>query len=200
MKLARNKVVTSFFGLFGGLAIGLIVSLVGALPAMAANSVLTPEPDLLEAERAFQLRARWQDAKTVELEYAIADQYYLYRDRFRFAVNGVPVSMAKYKFPAGKMKADATFGKVVTYRNSVRILLPVALTGNSSTSSVTQPVKLDVTSQGCADAGICYPPLKQTLLLARGDSAFVHPEGSAESLAFSNAKPTSLIDRLKQGK
>ena len=200
MKLARIEVVTSFFGLFRGLAFGVVVSLVGALPAIAANALLKTEPDLLEAERAFQLRARWQDANTVELQYAIADQYYMYRDRFRFSVNGVPLVLARSKFPAGKMKTDATFGSVVTYRDSVRLLLPLALTSRGTNRSGTEPIKLDVSSQGCADIGVCYPPLKQTLLLARGSSAFVQPEAPTEVIGFSGAKPTTLSDRLKLGK
>lgn len=131
-----------------------------------AAGVHAAEPDLLPAEEAFRVTATMKDAKTVALDFQIADGYYMYRNRFR--VEGLEgAKLGKAVLPAGKMKQDATFGRVETYRKSVRMLLPVA--------SASGPLKLRVTSQGCADAGVCYPPQKHDFALAADSRNIVMP-------------------------
>ena len=108
----------------------------------------------LEPEQAFQFSAQAIDSKIIEVRYRIADGYYLYRERFKFALDpatsggatlGAPV------FPKGEIKFDETFGKNVEhYRHEVVVRIPV--------QGATGAVTLLSTSQGCADAGLCYPP------------------------------------------
>jgi thioredoxin:protein disulfide reductase len=64
------------------------------------------------------------------------------------------------ELPAGKMKTDEFFGKVETYRGMLVVKLPL------SGATARQMVVLAAESQGCADAGVCYPPNRQTLTLA----------------------------------
>ncbi|MCK9380351.1 MAG: protein-disulfide reductase DsbD [Sulfuritalea sp.] len=104
----------------------------------------------LPPEQAFRFSARTIDAGTIEARWEITDGYYMYRDKFKFALEGGTLGAAK--LPPGKIKEDELFGKVETYRKEVKILLPVEAAG---------PVTLKVVSQGCWDGGICYPPLKQ---------------------------------------
>ena len=160
-----------------------------------------PVPELLEAEKAFSVSARLADDKTLELRYFIADGYYMYRDRFRFSINGQPVSMSRKAWPTGRWKQDATFGKVVTYRNSVRLLFPAFMTVLDGTQTGHEPLRLIASSQGCADVGICYPPLRQTLLLVPGSSAWVGPQDEF-SAGFSHERrsDSGLTDYLKSGK
>lgn len=177
-----------------GISLMLCNGLARAAPAVA-------EPDLLEAEKAFPVTARLVGDNTVELRYSIAAGYYMYRDRFRFAINGQPVSLAKKAWPAGKMKDDATFGRVVTYRNSVRLLLPVVSPTGGTAANGQESLTLTATSQGCADAGVCYPPLRQTLILPAGSSAWINPQEATVS-SFSKDRPpgSGLSDRLSNGK
>ncbi len=116
------------------------------------------EPELLEAEQAFRFSARLLDAATVEVSYHIADGYYMYRDKFRFrAESGGKVGTAQ--FPAATMHVDPLFGNVATYRKTVLIRLPVADLGPD------RKLALTVIAQGCADAGVCYPPMTSRLVL-----------------------------------
>jgi thioredoxin:protein disulfide reductase len=111
--------------------------------------------DLLEPEKAFRFSTRVLDANTVEVRFVIAEGYYMYRERFRFA--GDPGSKAKLgapQFPPGIRKKDEFFGEVETYRKQVVIRLPV--------ENAEGLLKLKVTSQGCADAGVCYIPMENT--------------------------------------
>ena len=107
--------------------------------------------DFLEPQKAFQFSARPLDAKSVEVRFEVAPGYYLYREQFRFAATGA--SLGTPVLPAGKIKFDETFQKnVETYRGDVRIVVPVEQAGGD--------FKLLTTSQGCADAGLCYPPMQ----------------------------------------
>ncbi|MBL0124349.1 MAG: protein-disulfide reductase DsbD N-terminal domain-containing protein [Betaproteobacteria bacterium] len=177
----------------------LAVAAISIRPARAVAP--NREPDLLEAEKAFAVRARLVDAKTLELRFAIANGYYMYRDRFRFAVNGQPVSLSRQAWPTGKWKQDASFGKVVTYRHSVRLLLPLPTTVLDKTQSGHESLTLAVSSQGCADAGICYPPLRQTLALAPGSATWVTAQGELSTGFSHGGTPGSaLSNQLTGGK
>ena len=125
------------------------------VPALAANKAQASQtdPELLESEAAFRFSAKLLDAKTVEVRFAIADGYYMYRDKFRFLADPGPASLGKADLPKGKVKVDPTFGKVETYRKTVTARLPVAGLPPDGKLSIT------VISQGCADAGVCYPPM-----------------------------------------
>jgi thiol:disulfide interchange protein DsbD len=120
---------------------------------------------LLPPEQAFRPSAIALDGQTVEVRFDIADGYYLYRDKFRFAVEPDTLRLGTPALPPGKEKMDDTFGQVEVYYREVAIRLPV-----ERNSSGNLPLVLHVTSQGCADLGVCYPPLKQTLSVELFDS------------------------------
>src|SRR5262245_20294113 len=109
------------------------------------------EADLLEPEKAFRFSAETADASTVEVRFAIADGYYLYRDRFRFEATGA--RLGKAEFPPGLKHKDEFFGEQVIYRKEVRVRLP---------AEAAAPFTLKVVSQGCADAGVCYVPMESS--------------------------------------
>jgi thiol:disulfide interchange protein DsbD len=113
--------------------------------------------ELLEVDKAFRLSARALDAATLEVRYDIAKGYYMYRDKFAFALEPATVKAGTPQLPPGKVKKDEFFGDVETYRKEVVIRLP--FTAPEGLDAVT----LKATSQGCADLGVCYPPNPQTL-------------------------------------
>ena len=126
----------------------------GPLPVHAAGV------DLLPPEQAFRFSARALDDRTLEARFAIADGYYLYRDKFNFAVTPEGAVLGAPDIPAGKVKTDEFFGTVETYRGTVVVKLPL------SGAVAGQTVVLAADSQGCADVGVCYPPSRQKLTLA----------------------------------
>jgi thiol:disulfide interchange protein DsbD len=130
--------ISRIFTFIGALLLGWAAS---SAPARAADDFLPPE-------QAFQLSARMLDARTVVVHYAIADGYYMYRERFKFSAEGVKLGAPQ--IPPGKIKFDETFNKnVETYHKGVEIRIPVEGSG---------AFVLNVTGQGCADKGLCYPP------------------------------------------
>jgi len=124
------------------------------LTGPAAAQWLKKTDELLEPEKAFRFTARPLDG-WIEVRFAIADGYYMYRDRFRFDAQG-DVQLGKPELPAGLSHKDQFFGEMQIYRKEVRIRLPVQGSG---------AVDLKVTSQGCADLGVCYVPMESSASL-----------------------------------
>ena len=130
--------------------------------AVMATSVATTaeaQLKLLEPERAFAFSVQALDEKTVEARFAIASGYYLYREKLQFSVEPATLLSAP-ALPSGKVKDDEFFGKVETYRGKLAVRL--SLNGIPPGAKVT--VKAE--SQGCADAGVCYPPQVQNVTVA----------------------------------
>jgi thiol:disulfide interchange protein DsbD len=135
-------------------------------PLLFLLSALLHADEFLDPAVAFKPSARAIDGQTIEVRFAIAPDYYLYRDKFRFAAEPATVQLGTAILPPGKEKHDETFGKVEVYYQEAVIRLPV-----ERNSSGPLPLTLKVTSQGCADAGICYPPQQQKLSLELPDPA-----------------------------
>ncbi len=138
----------------------------------------------LMPDEAFKLSARMLDANTLRAEWEIADEYYLYRDKFKFEPQDSSVSLGEASYPKGKIQDDEFFGRMEIYRKHVAIDIPVSGASGSLT--------LDITSQGCADMGICYPPQTKTVTLdipAAGttsdDSSAFNPLGALKKLGAS---------------
>jgi thiol:disulfide interchange protein DsbD len=135
-------------------------ALLTALLGSVATAAIAAGAELLPAEQAFRLSARALDDHTLEARFAIADGYYLYRDKFKFVVTPEGAVLGVPELPPGKVKTDEFFGKVETYRGTVVVKLPL------SGAAAGQTVVLAADSQGCADVGVCYPPTRQKLTLA----------------------------------
>ena len=134
---------------------------VALIAAGAAGAAGLPggEPKLLPPEQAFRFSARALDARTLEARFDVADGYYLYRDKLAFAVEPADVGAGAPVLPDGKRKHDEFFGDVETYRGRVVVRLPIARAAPGAS------LLLKADSQGCADAGVCYPPTVQQVRL-----------------------------------
>ncbi|AKK69166.1 protein-disulfide reductase DsbD family protein [Xanthomonas translucens] len=149
-----------------------------AFPALAVD-----EKDLLPVDQAFVLTAQAPERGRIELHWKIAEGYYLYRHRIAVRVLGGFKPNPTLQLPAGHKKTDPYFGEVETYRGAL----------NAVQSGVADPattsVQVEVRYQGCADAGVCYPPQKRVLKVALPAAASSPLPGSAQGAAGPAAKP-----------
>lgn len=139
-------------------------ALISAIFAILCVTILPTSwavnPDtLLKPEEAFKLSVEPISATELRVRFDIVEGYYLYKHRFNFSSATPTVTFASATIPEGKKKHDEFFGDVETYRRRVDITVPFA----TNTDYVNGPISLIVGSQGCADAGLCYPPQKQTV-------------------------------------
>lgn len=129
-----------------------------ALPALSAHAV--DEADLLPVDQAFALSASATSRDRIEVQWKVAEGYYLYRHRTSVEVEGAGFTGAQLQLPKGKAYRDEFFGDVETYHQD----LTGVLVGKAAAES--ERITLKVKYQGCADAGICYPPQTRKLVVA----------------------------------
>ncbi len=120
-------------------------------PTGTSGSNPFAQPDFLPVEEAYQLAVEPTDDGRVRLYWRIAEGYYLYQHAFDFRLErGGESLQVSAEVPPGLARSDEFFGDVQVYYNEVEVLL-----------QVREPpgfARLSVQSQGCADAGLCYPP------------------------------------------
>ncbi|WP_376785045.1 protein-disulfide reductase DsbD [Achromobacter insolitus] len=161
------------------------------------------EAEFLEPEKAFIFSAEMVAPETLELRYRVAPGYYMYRERFGITISPIgAATLGDAIYPKGEVKYDPTFEKdMEVFHQDVVIRVPVAAGG--------QPFTLTVTAQGCADAGLCYPPMDSSVKLTpvAGGYALAGPGGAAAAAtgassasggfgALVNAGDTGLADAL----
>lgn len=128
------------------------------------------QEDLLPPDQAFKFKAEAVSPDKLKATWEIADGYYLYRDRFGFETETSGLTLDKPEFPTGESKEDPNFGKIEVYHKSVEIEVPIE---RGQTAAKAVELALNVKYQGCADAGLCYPPQRKSasVMLAAADSA-----------------------------
>ncbi len=153
-----------------------------------------PAEDFLPPEQAFRFSARAVAPDAIELSWAIAPGYYMYREQFRFVADPPEVALGDPQLPPGQVKFDQTFDKEVeTYRDKVAARLTIP-TGTA--------FALAVTSQGCADAGLCYPPAEHKVRVVAASTPGGLPQiegatgGGLRWSAFAGADDVGLADML----
>lgn len=135
------------------LLLGLV--LLWAIPAWA---LLPGGQEFLPPDQAFQLQAERIDEDRVRLHWTIAEDYYLYRHAL--AVEPGPdgrLEPGEMTLPDGLIQEDEYFGRTEVYYDELTVNVP--LTGEARQAGG----ELQVTHQGCADAGLCYPPQTSTV-------------------------------------
>jgi len=124
-----------------------------SIAVWTGGAAAAKDAELLDPEIAFRFSAQLVNPKTIEVRYAIANGYYLYRDKFHFQLTPGEGKPGSINYPEGKIKHDPLFGKVATYRKSVKFIIPI------DAAPADGRISLTAVSQGCADAGVCYTPM-----------------------------------------
>lgn len=157
-------------GLSSLLLLGLLFTLLAVTPARAAQD------ELLEPEQAFTFSATALNDKTLRADLGVAPGYYLYRDRIRFELKADGTRLGEYALPAGKAKKDPTFGDVQIYPAPLSLELPL------TAPAPGQAVTLIAHVQGCAEVGVCYPPLVLESALTLPGEASANPLAQLKAL------------------
>ena len=120
-------------------------------------------PDFLPPEKAFKVEATWPEkSNQIEIEFLPAKGYYIYQESLQFELGSELGKLVNIKpaLPKGIEKFDETFQKKMQiYKQPFMVLL-------QAKPQPSKPIHIEVTLQGCAEAGICYPPMTLKFLLA----------------------------------
>ncbi|MFT5085390.1 MAG: thiol:disulfide interchange protein [Lentisphaeria bacterium] len=120
----------------------------------SAEATFSDEQEFLAVEQAFQVLPSAEDT-SLSLLWTIHSGYYLYQHQFKIqARNANTVENLDLTFEKGKFKYDEFFDKELTvYYHNTQVTAPLP--------GISPPYELKISSQGCADAGLCYPPRNQ---------------------------------------
>jgi thiol:disulfide interchange protein DsbD len=169
------------------------IPLVAAFLFIVGNTVAAPE--FLPPEKAFQAEATWAvNTNDIELEIFPAKGYYIYQESLHFKMGSEAnkLGLVKASLPAGIEKFDETFQKKMqVYKQAFLLTL-------DKKAEVGKPLYLELELQGCAEAGICYPPMTLKFLLAGpGVKAGPIPE-LLDGASNSSKKAFSLMDLWRE--
>src|SRR5580765_5463699 len=120
----------------------------------------------LPPDQAFRVSANADGPNKVQVNYVIAQGYYLYQSRLKFATTSPGITLGKPELPAGDTKQDEYFGKQIVYHAGF-----VARLGVTRAPSAGNTVALAVTYQGCAEKGLCYPPITKPFTVSLAPAA-----------------------------
>ena len=133
-----------------------------ALLVLLSAHVLAAQ-DFLPPEKAFRVEATWlENSNQIEIEFLPAKGYYIYQESLKFEAGSQAEKLMNIRpsLPMGIEKFDETFQKKLqVYKQPFMVLLEVKPVSG-------KPIHIDVSLQGCAEAGICYPPMTLKFLLA----------------------------------
>jgi thiol:disulfide interchange protein DsbD len=174
--------------LAGALAFAASDPLAGGGTPLSRFGAAAGEPQFLPVDEAFVFSAL-QDGDRLLLRWQMPDGYYLYRERFEFVPeDAAALGLGKAELPDGKRKQDEYFGEVEVYYHGVDASVPLLPRRPAGSSRV------GVTYQGCADAGLCYPPETRwvdvdTTRLAAAAAGSAAPDAAAASAGSAMAAP-----------
>jgi thiol:disulfide interchange protein DsbD len=135
------------------------------------------EDELLPAEQAFQPEVEVVDGGTLAARWVIAEGYYLYRHKFEFVLEPVEgVTLLPAELPEGEHKTDEFFGEIQVFHNEANAVIALQRSDNAAT-----PVSLTLKYQGCAEIGVCYPPMSRTFELLLPAAAAASPASATTS-------------------
>ncbi|WP_207285773.1 protein-disulfide reductase DsbD [Pseudomonas sp. FW300-N2A2] len=139
--------------------------------AQAGTNPFETKPEFLPVEKAFVFTSERLESGETQLYWQITDGYYLYQKRLKF--DGLPAELHPV-LPEGESHSDEFFGEQPVYRQGLELKIPAGATG-----------QIKVGFQGCADAGLCYPPQTQVVDLGGSVVASAANEAPDQALASS---------------
>lgn len=134
-------------------------ALLPAGPAGAAG--LAHADEFLPPEQAYEYLVE-PHAGALLVTYNIRDGYYLYRKRMGFATDTPGITLGAAQYPPGLPHKDEYFGEQEIYRGTAAFSVPYTVAAGAAPAALELKLKL----QGCADAGLCYPPQTWTTRVA----------------------------------
>ena len=164
-----------------------LVQLLFLLLSSVALSGLVSAKEFLPPEKAFIVEATWlPNTNQIAIEYRPVSGYYIYQEslQYRLFINDKPSAPKSIQIPRGVEKFDETFGKKMEiFPKPFEVVLGFTQTPQSG-------IRLEIDLQGCADGGICYPPMTyQYFIAAPGVRVAPIPEGDAAPTRSSNPTP-----------
>ena len=146
------------------------------------------QPEFLAPDKAFKMSVTSIGEKRISIDWQIEKGYYLYMGMFEFSTDRDDVKITKAQMPDGTKKIDEFFGDVDVYYNST--------TAELTFDNINEDANLIIKYQGCADAGLCYPPIRKIVALkeySSEDGLFLKTSSSNNQFSITEQLNTQSI-------
>ena len=157
----RTILYWAMVGIFGLSAFFAQADILGELRKLTSISSASPDHQFLHPDEAFLLVSSTAENGNVIFSWSIKPGYYLYRDKFKVVVQSEGITIGPARLPAGVIKDDPDFGRVYIFFDQVEVKAEMF-----SMSPSVQSGEFEISYQGCADGGICYPPMTKTVSIS----------------------------------
>ncbi|MEO8803243.1 MAG: protein-disulfide reductase DsbD [Rudaea sp.] len=167
-----------------------LLTLCLSLLAIGAQARADDQADLLPVEQAFQVTAKAVDRSSIELDFKVAPDYYLYRGRIKTKAADANTTLGELHLPDGEKKHDEFLGDVEVYHHDFTATQQVMpATGSND-------VAVQLSYQGChqVDPKICFPPQKVVLHIALPPATSAGAAPSSLAAVLGTAPSGSLLD------
>jgi thioredoxin:protein disulfide reductase len=169
-----------------------------AVPARGIDKLLgslkSGGDDYLPPDQAFRFDALAAGSDAVRLNWEIADGYYLYRARIKVVDLSPGTQLGPAQMPPGQFKTDEYFGRQEIYHHELAATVPVVRAMGGAL-----PLRLQVTYQGCAEAGLCYPPITKTVVVTLSGGAGAASAGGGTAASLGGGAEQDRFAALIQG-
>ena len=147
--------------------------------------------EFLPVDEAFEPILTPLDGNTVEIAFRVADGYYLYKDKISARANSDKARTGVLDLPPGEMKTDQYFGEMEVYHGDVFGKLAIA-----RATPEAMDLDIELGYQGCADGGICYPPVTRMLSVSLPQATAVTALSSISAGRAASTAPVTEQARL----
>lgn len=174
------------------------------VPLMAAKASstsaisLTPSggsSEFLPVDEAFQVYVEPRDGNTADLLFRVTPGHYLYKDKISASTDSESARTGQLDLPAGELKNDEFFGEMEVYHNDVEARIPIA-----RATPDAMDLEITVGYQGCADAGLCYPPQRRTFALSLPAATAVAALPAAPGIAAAPVSEQGMLAEVITGR
>jgi len=175
------------------------ISTVSWADSPLSNLAGEEEDEFLDPDIAFQVHATQGDGNSIKTNWLIQDGYYLYKDKISVApADESQITLGDLPLPKGKEKEDEYFGLIVSIDHEFNAVIPI-----TKLAANTSAVDLVFKYQGCAKAGLCYPPITKNIrvnLDSTGGGAAAAGSTSGGSASSSNGSGSGAEFQSEQDK
>ena len=171
-----------------GLTVAPVASQAAGLGDLFSSDKSATQPKFLPVNEAFQVSSSSKPTNNgtrLAINFDITPEHYVYRDQIKLTLPA-GVSAAPFTFSQKPVSIDdPTFGQVLVFDQANMVATTIL---SSSNGKVINNAAVTIGWQGCAKAGLCYPPekIKTTVNIAAASQSAANSSSSTATDSASN--------------
>lgn len=171
-----------------GLTVAPVASQAAGLGDLFSSDKSATQPKFLPVDKVFQVSSSSKPTNNgtrLAINFDITPEHYVYKDQIKLTLPA-GVSAAPFTFSQKPVSIDdPTFGKVLVFDQANMVATTIL---SSSNGKAINNAAVTIGWQGCAKAGLCYPPekIKTTVKIAAASQSAANSSSSTATVSANN--------------